>query len=101
MYKITTLSYFLLATPLIVRAQPTDFAALVNLIIGLINPLFTLVLGGIVLMFLFGLAKFIFSLGSSDTIEEGKQLMFWGIVALFVALSFWGLVALLTNTFLV
>lgn len=100
MYKLTALTYLLLATPFVVHAQPANFAELVNLIISLINPLFTLVLGGIVLMFLFGLAKFIFSLGSSDNIEEGKQLMFWGIVALFVALSFWGLVALLTNTFL-
>jgi fumarate reductase subunit D len=87
-------------TPLVAHAQPTDFAGLVGLIIGIINPLFLLVLGGIVLVFLFGLAKLTFSLGDVKNVEEGKQLMFWGIVGLFVAFSFWGLVALLTNTFL-
>jgi len=100
MYIFIALTFFTLMTPFVAHAQPENFVELVNLIIALINPLFTLVLGGIVIMFLFGLAKFVFSLGSSDNIEEGKQLMFWGIVALFVALSFWGLVALLTNTFL-
>jgi fumarate reductase subunit D len=88
-------------TPLVAHAQaPANFIELVNMIIGIINPLITLILGGIVLVFLFGLAKFLFSLGDAKSVEEGKQLMFWGVVGLFVAFSFWGLVALLTNTFL-
>ncbi|MEX0933567.1 MAG: hypothetical protein WDZ74_02310 [Candidatus Paceibacterota bacterium] len=96
----TTVAIFFSLTPLVAYAQPANFAELVNLIIGIINPLFTLILGGIVLVFLFGLARFVFSLGDAKSVEEGKQLMFWGIIGLFVALSFWGLVALLTNTFL-
>lgn len=64
----------------------------------IIGPLFVLILGGILIVFLFGLAKFIFSLGNTEDVEEGKQLMFWGIVALFVAFSFWGLVAILSRT---
>jgi fumarate reductase subunit D len=86
--------------PLTAYAQPVNFAELVNMLISIINPLIVLVLGGIVLVFLFGLAKFLFSLGDTKSIEDGKQLMFWGVVGLFVAFSFWGLVALLTNTFL-
>jgi len=69
-------------------------------LIGIINPIFSLVIGAIVLMFLFGLAKFAFSLGNTESLEQGRQFMFWGIVALFIAFAFWGLVAILSNTFL-
>jgi phosphate starvation-inducible membrane PsiE len=65
----------------------------------IIGPLFVLILGAILIVFLFGLAKFIFSLGNTEDIEDGKRLMVLGIIALFVAFSFWGLVAMLSATF--
>lgn len=86
--------------PSIVFAQPSTFAELVDVIISIINPLFMLSISLIFLMFLWGLAKFIFSLGNSKSIDDGKQLMFWGIIALFLVLSVWGIVAILRNTFL-
>lgn len=42
------------------------------------------------LSFLWGLAKFIW--GGADAKDEGKTLMIWGIVALFVMVSVWGIV---------
>ncbi|MDZ7726006.1 MAG: hypothetical protein U5L75_00275 [Candidatus Campbellbacteria bacterium] len=93
---ITTILLF----PNLVFAQPTTFAQLVDLLISIIDPLFTLVIALILLMFLYGLARFVFSLGSSDNLEEGKRIMFWGIIALFMVVSFWGIVTILTNTFL-
>lgn len=86
--------------PSIVFAQPSTFAELVDVIISIINPLFGLIVGGIVLMILFGLTKFLFSLGNANSVEDGKQLMFWGVIALFVAVAFWGFVEILSNTFL-
>jgi len=46
-----------------------------------------------VALFLWGIYKFIMSAGG-DGKEDGKQLMFWGIIGLFVMLSMWGLVAI-------
>ena len=46
-----------------------------------------------------GLFIFIFNAGNEDKIEDGKKLMFWGGIALFVMFSVWGLVGILRNTF--
>ena len=50
-----------------------------------------------VVIFLFGVFKFITSEG--DNKQGGRELMFWGVVGLFVIFSIWGLVAILQNTF--
>lgn len=53
----------------------------------LIPLLFALAL----LLFFWGLVKYIWSL-SSGSKEEGKNIMVWGIIALTVMISVWGLV---------
>ncbi|MBX4206553.1 hypothetical protein KW784_02085 [Candidatus Parcubacteria bacterium] len=42
------------------------------------------------LAFFYGLVKLIW--GGAEAVKEGKSLMLWGIVALFVMVSVWGLV---------
>lgn len=96
---------FFIFVPQIALAQPPtrppgNFAELVNLIIGLANPLFALLISLILLVFLFGLTRTIFSLGGTEGVEQGKQIMIWGAIALFLSVAFWGVVALLQNTFL-
>lgn len=44
-----------------------------------------------VLFFFWGVAKYIWSDGSGK--EDGRKIMIWGIVALFVMTSIWGIVA--------
>jgi len=44
------------------------------------------------LVFLWGLAVFIFKSGSEAGQKEGKNRMVWGIIYLFVMLSVWGIV---------
>ena len=48
-----------------------------------------------VLLFIWGLIKFVFAGGDDDSRSEGKKLMIWGIITLFVIVSIWGLVGLL------
>jgi len=50
------------------------------------------------LFFFWGIAKYIRSAGSEK--DEGKKVMVWGIVALFVMASVWGLVAFLQGELL-
>ncbi len=49
------------------------------------------------LFFFWGLAKFILKLGRGEesAVEEGKEIMKWGIVSLFVIVSIWGIVSLI------
>lgn len=57
-----------------------------------IIDLLIVVVGGIALLvFFWGLVKFIYS-ASAEGKSEGKGFMLWGVVALFVMVSVWGLV---------
>lgn len=49
------------------------------------------------LLFIWGIVKFISQEGQGK--EEGKHIMVWGIVALFVASSIWGIVRFLQGEF--
>lgn len=51
----------------------------------------------IIFSFFWGLAKFIW--GGAEDKKQGRNIMIWGIVALFVASSIWGIVFLLRTTF--
>jgi hypothetical protein len=52
----------------------------------------------IVFVFLYGLMKFMFKGRESDTARaEGRQVMLWGIIGIFVITSIWGLVAVATS----
>ncbi|MEK9185901.1 MAG: hypothetical protein AAB863_03945 [Patescibacteria group bacterium] len=46
------------------------------------------------LYFFWGVAKYIgVSAGSEEAAKEGKRVMVWGVVALFVVSSIWGIIA--------
>lgn len=49
------------------------------------------------LAFFFGLMQAIF--GGAESVKKGKDLMIWGIVALFIMVSVWGLVRFIGNAF--
>lgn len=44
------------------------------------------------LVFLWGLVKFISQAGDPEAVKSGKSIMIWGVVALFVMVSIWGIV---------
>jgi hypothetical protein len=74
-----------------------NIGALVNYILGFINLLMPLFAGLALLYFFWGLAKFISNSGDTAGRAEGKSLMIWGLVALFVMLSFLGLIQIAKN----
>jgi len=71
---------------------------IINFVVGcILARSIYLIIAVAVLVFLFGIFKFIRSEG--DDKQGGRELMFWGIVGIFVMISVWGLVAILQNTF--
>jgi hypothetical protein len=66
-----------------------------NIISGIIPIIVALAL----LFFFFGLAKYILSAGDEEKKSQGRSIMIWGIIALFVMVSVWGLVRLVQETF--
>jgi len=65
----------------------------INLLIGIVAAL-------ALIYFFWGLAKFILHAGGDDEARvAGKQVMLWGIIALFVMVSIWGIVNFLGRAF--
>ncbi len=72
--------------------MPTNFKELIGLFLDLINTTIPVVAGLALLVFFWGLVKFIGKAGDSKNHEEGKNLMIWGIIALFIMVSFMGII---------
>lgn len=95
MKKYTTILYCILTT-LVVLPQVSfaafgrikdllkDFRSLLDLVVPI-------VFGLALIFFFYGLAQFIRSV-SEKTLEEGKNKMIWGVIALFVMVSIWGII---------
>jgi len=79
----------------------TGIKDLITAVGGLINPLIVILVGVALLVFFWGLAKFIFRVGGDENaVEGGKRLMIWGLIALFVMLSVWGIIRFMQNALL-
>jgi hypothetical protein len=59
---------------------------------NLVKQALPIVAGLALLAFFWGLARFIFAQGKEDAKKQGKDLMIWGAIALFVMVSIWGIV---------
>ena len=67
---------------------------------GLVNTALPIVVGLALLGFFWGLAMFIFASNDPEKRGEGRQIMIWGVVALFVMVAVWGLVNFLSTALL-
>lgn len=73
-------------------------AGTVESLSGIVNSLIPLLLTIAVVIFLWGLVKYLFKIGGEEGSKGGLQIMLWGVVGLFVMVSLWGLVSLLQQT---
>lgn len=89
----------ILGTHIASAASPTlaYFNGAVTEIGKVVRALIPVLIGLALLLFIWGLVKFIFASGDEKEVAVGKQRMIWGIIALFVIVSVWGLVALLID----
>ncbi|MEX2013428.1 MAG: hypothetical protein WD897_00735 [Parcubacteria group bacterium] len=73
---------------------PTNFKELVGVFVDLIQTTLPVIVGLALLVFIWGLVKFIFRIGGDEkAVEEGKKLMIWGLIALFIMVSFMAILA--------
>jgi hypothetical protein len=64
-----------------------------NVILDLLIALIPIVGAVAVVVFLWGIVKFIAHADDPKTIEEGRRFMIWGMIALFFTVGLWGVVA--------
>ena len=69
-------------------------------ILPLINAGIAFLFSAAVAVFFYGIVRFIASSAGAKDKVQGRELMLWGIVALFVMVAVWGIVAVLKATFL-
>jgi Ni,Fe-hydrogenase I cytochrome b subunit len=68
---------------------------------GLINTSIAIVIALGLLAFFWGLAKFIFKVGGDEkAVDDGKRIMKWGLIALFVMVSVWGIIRFIDEAIL-
>lgn len=79
-------------------APPQDLTDFVCILTNFTGSLFPIIVGLTVLVFFWGLAQFIRSSGDEKKVAEGKKLMTWGVVGLFIMVSIWGILQIWSNS---
>ena len=103
MKKLTTRGLAITAAfaPVLVFAQnfgTNGFFGLLDAANTLINRLIPFIIALTVLVFLWGVFRFV-TAQDAEKRKEAKGYILWGIVGLFVMVSVWGLVNILVRTF--
>ena len=70
--------------------SPNSLIELIRVFTDILTSLMPVVGGLALLAFFWGLVKFLSKAGDAKTHEEGRNLMVWGLIALFVMVSFLG-----------
>ena len=81
----------LLVLPSVTFAQLTGVQSLATSFGTLVTTLIPIVMGLAVLVFFWGLVKYISSTSDEASKLDGKNLMIWGMIALFVMVALWGI----------
>ena len=91
----------LLAMPMVTLAV-TDPSGNVSSVLGLIEMivgrLIPILVAFSLITFIWGLIRFLLS-DDEEKRKSGKQIMLWGIIALFVIVSIWGIVQYIASVF--
>lgn len=85
------------AVPAIAFAQ--TLGSILADIRGLLDTLVPILIVLALVYFIWGVIKYITSTGDEEGQSQARNIMIWGIIALFVIVSVWGLVAVLQSTF--
>ncbi|HEY4501969.1 MAG TPA: hypothetical protein VJJ20_02785 [Candidatus Paceibacterota bacterium] len=95
MKKILISSALLFAAPLAAFAQTLQpLANLVSSIGALVGALVPILITAALVVFFWGLIRYLWPSGGKSNVAGAKQLMIWGIITLFVMVSIWGIVRL-------
>lgn len=79
---------------------PNNFSDLVYQMLGILGAAVPVLAALAFFVFLWGLVKFIFRVGGDEgAIKDGKKLMLWGIIALFILVSLFAIINFAHNEF--
>jgi hypothetical protein len=79
------------------QVNPTYVSESLEVLANVVDTAIPIVITLALLLFLWGLLKFMTAAGDETAQATGKKLMIWGIIILFVMVSVWGLVQLMNT----
>jgi len=88
----------LIFTPGLVFAV-SDFNELATTVSGILSTIVGLLIAFAVVMFLYGVVKYITAGAEEEKKKEARNVIIYGIIGIFAMVSVWGLVGILKNTF--
>ena len=65
----------------------------------ILNPIIVLLFAVALLVFFWGIVKFIAKNSDTTAREEGKKTMIWGIVGMFIMVAVYGIIRIILATF--
>lgn len=88
----------ILCTPTLTYAQSPTIGSTIDFLGTIFELLVDLGMVAAVAAFLWGMVKFIWNAEDPKAQEAGKQVMIWGMIALFVMVALWGIVGFLQGS---
>jgi hypothetical protein len=77
-----------------------NLAGLVKYILGIADTLIPVLIGLALVAFFIGLIRYVYDADSSTAHTQGRYLIGWGLVAMFVLVCVWGIVVFISVAFL-
>lgn len=74
------------------------FTVISNKIGDIANSIIPFLIGLTVALIVWGIFKYVMAAGDTEKVAEGRKVVIYGIVALFMMLSFWGLVLIIQKS---
>lgn len=76
-----------------------DLFGILQILADLINLATPIVVALALLYFFWGLATYILNASNEEKKKDGRNIMIWGILALFIMVSVWGIINVVRDTF--
>jgi hypothetical protein len=95
-YITFVFSSFIFSSFFLISSAKTFKDVVSSVLVRIIKPVGPIIVGLTVAYFIVGVIRFIKS--DDKGREEGKQMMFWGVVGLFVMVSVWGIVSVIQSS---
>jgi len=96
---LISIAIFLPSIALAATDKLQNFKQLVYFVLGLVNLAIPVAVSLAILVFFWGLARYILASGDPKGNEAGKNLMIWGLIALFVLVSYLGIINIAQHIF--
>ena len=102
MSKKTKKILFIFSSPIALTTFPmvafADAFTVVDGFISVLDSIIPLAASIAVMIFFWGMVKFINHAGDEKAVEEGKQIIVWGLVGLFCIFALWAIVGYIQET---